>query len=251
METLKTVIENPGLLLGFGDADYQVLAEELGALTPQQRAQALKQMQFRQQQMQQKRQQANQTGKGQSRRGTSREEFFKKLSLLTPQMSNDILKGVRRLVDWHIYSVKDAAKNLIKMFEDADNNSVGLNNLTGAILPKDSPFLLDSITLLSGTMPAAPNNQVGRIDFDLISAEIRNGVHRFYANDDNIIPDSTNQIFDTEYKQSQKGLYKLDNPILIASQKLIKLELELPVTPAAGTYVKTILSGSVVVSSKF
>ncbi len=184
------------------------------------------------------------SGKLNAARGTSREEFVKRMGNLDPELTKKIATGQMRLADVSYYATKFVgAKNSIDMLVDDDKKVIGVNNISMGKLEKDNVFLLDSISLLSGV--GAGDITPFDVDFDMIPALVRNGQFILKANGAEIIPKSSLEMFDTEYMNCKKGEFKLANPILIQTQKEIEFRADWGTVCVAHTWLKVILKGTV------
>lgn len=178
-------------------------------------------------------------------RGTSREEFIKRLGLLDPKLQAGVVNGTIRFADIAYYVVKSVsgAISMNKMFKDDDNKVTGISNVSRGQLEKDNVFMLDKIILLGGAN--ANTTDPGDVNFEIIDAKIRNGEFIFKANGSEIIPLTSCEIFDTESTNSKKGSYKLANPVLIQSQKAMELEIVWKTAATTNYWLKAVLMGTV------
>lgn len=221
-------------LLGAMSEDEFVNALELAGAQDKKRL-------FRRMQQQSK-MTATVTGKG------SRAEFEKRIHLLPSDIQKGLASQQLQAVDIAYYVVKPiSGSKVIKLFKDDDNKVVGLSNISSGKLEKGNHFLLHGIQLLSGVADA--NEPVGSVNFSSIPDYIKNGEFEFKANGTILLPTTSNEVFNTEGKDSFKGLYILDNPKIIKDQQPIEFNLEWATNAPENTYLKVILRGTAVIKS--
>jgi hypothetical protein len=78
---------------------------------------------------------------------------------------------------------------------------------------------------------------------------VRNGEFEFKANGTVLVPNTSNEVFNTDGKNITKGLYVLDNPKLIKDQQPIEFNIEWGTNAAADTCMKAVLWGTSVIKS--
>ena len=159
-------------------------------------------------------------------------------------MANQSLQAV----DTAYYVVKTiAGSKVMKMFKDDDNKVVGTSNISSGKLEKGNFFLLYGIHLLAGIVDAGETQ--ASVNFNVIPDYLRNGEFEFKANGTVMVPNTSNEVFNTDGKDIFKGLFILDNPKIIRDQQAIELNLEWGVNAPVGAYLKAILRGTAVIKS--
>jgi hypothetical protein len=182
------------------------------------------------------------TGKG------SRAEFEKRLNLLPQDIQKGLASQTLQAVDTAYYVVKSVAgSKVIKMFKDDDNKVVGTANISSGKLEKGNYFLLHAIQLLGGA--AEPGEDVGSVNFNMIPDYVRNGEFEFKANGTVLIPNTSCEVFNTEGKDTFKGLLILDNPKIIRDQQGIEFNIEWATNAPANVFLKAILRGTAVIKA--
>ena len=219
------------IISGLGEVEIDALFGELSALPSKARVNAIKKI-------------ANTAAITQNKgRGTSREEFLKRMQTLDPDITKNIAKGHMRLADVELYATKYVGGlQTVKMLTDDDYKVVGKNNISRGKLEKDNVMLLHSIILISGVGAGAVNPF--DVDFGLIPALIRNGEFLFKANGSEMIPLSSNEAFNTENMTCRIGEFKLDNPVLIQTQKELSFEISWATAAVPNTWMRIIFKGT-------
>lgn len=178
----------------------------------------------------------------------SRGELEKRLHLLPREIQEGLARKTLQAVDAAYYVVKDVSGSRVqKLMKDDDNKVVGLSNISSAKLEKGNYFMLNGLTLLSGV--AGAEDTVHDVNFSVIPDYLRNGEFEFIANGTNLIQNASNELFNTSGQTIPVGHYRLDNPKLIKDQQTIEFNLEWGANAPAGTYVKAILRGTIIVKA--
>ncbi|MFA6066901.1 MAG: hypothetical protein WC707_06995 [Candidatus Babeliaceae bacterium] len=176
---------------------------------------------------------------------TSKDEFLKRLSLLKGDgIGAKINAGDYRLADVAFYrtaSISQVTEK--KVLNTDDTKAFGIGNLQFRQLQKDQVFLLHAVRLMYGVNSSTTDP--GNVDFDLIPAVVANGEFELKANGGEIIPLSSCAIFDTELQQVPKGYYKLDNPVLIQTQKDIEFNMFWKTAAVQYAWLKLMLIGTI------
>lgn len=180
----------------------------------------------------------------------SRAEMEKHFRELPSHIKGGLQKGELRLADTIIYSIKPVTSKTIKMFETQDDKETGLRNISNAKLPKNQSFLVSGIILLAGVSASTNTDDVKATQFKGIEPipAIANGEFSLKSNKKQIIPETSNTVFKTEwFNQVPVGYYKLANPRLIQDDVLIELTIELGTQTgiSANTYIWAGLHGTV------
>jgi hypothetical protein len=178
----------------------------------------------------------------------SRAEFEKRIHLLPADIQKGLANQSLQAVDTAYYVVKSiAGSKVMKIFKDDDTKVVGTSNISAGKLEKGNFFLLYGIHLLSGV--AGGGETQLDVNFNVIPDYVRNGEFEFKANGTVMIPITSLEVFNTDGKDTFKGLYVLDNPKIIRDQQAIELNLEWGTNAPAGSYLKAILRGTAVIKS--
>ncbi len=178
----------------------------------------------------------------------SRAEFEKRISMLPKEIQQGLANQSLQAVDTAYYVVKTiSGSKVIKMFRDDDNKVVGQSNISSGKLEKGNHFLLYGIHLLGGVGDA--NDAPGTVNFDIIPDYIRNGEFEFKANGTVLIPNASCEAYQTDGKDTFKGLFVLDNPKIIRDQQSIELNIEWAVNAPVNSYLKAILRGTAVIKA--
>jgi len=178
----------------------------------------------------------------------SRGELEKRLHMLPKEIQEGIARKTLQAVDAAFYVVKDVSGSRVqKLFKDDDNKVVGLSNISSAKLEKGNFFMLNGLTLQSGV--AGENDTVHDVNFGVVPDYLKNGEFEFIANGTNLIQNASNELFNTTGQTIPVGHYRLDNPKLIKDQQTIEFNLEWGANAPAGTFVKAILRGTIIVKA--
>ncbi|OYU82636.1 MAG: hypothetical protein CFE24_14940 [Flavobacterium sp. BFFFF2] len=178
----------------------------------------------------------------------SRAEFEKRISMLPKEIQTGLANQSLQAVDTAYYVVKSiSGSKVIKMFKDDDNKVVGSSNISSGKLEKGNHFLLYGIHLLGGVGDGTDGP--GIVNFDVIPDYVRNGEFEFKANGTVLIPNASCEVFQTEGKDTFKGLFVLDNPKIIRDQQSIEFNIEWAVNAPVNTYLKAILRGTAVIKA--
>lgn len=180
----------------------------------------------------------------------SRLEFEKHFKEVPKHIKQDLKKGHLRLADTIIYSTKPVTSKTIKLFETQDDKEIGLRNISNAKLPKNQSLIVSGIILLAGTSADASKDAIMATKFEGIEKfpAIANGEFSLKSNKKQIVPDTSNNLFKTEwFNQVPVGYYKLSNPRLIQDDVLIELTVELGTTTdiPANTHIWVGLHGTI------
>lgn len=178
----------------------------------------------------------------------SRGELEKRLHMLPKEIQEGLARQTLQAVDAAYYVVKDISGSKVqKMLKDDDNKVVGMSNISSAKLEKGNMFLLNGLTLLAGT--AGDGETAMDVNFTVIPDYLRNGEFEFIANGATLIQNASNELFNTTGQVIPVGHYSLDNPKLIKDQQTIEFNLEWGSNAPAGTFVKAILRGTVIIKA--
>ena len=178
----------------------------------------------------------------------SRGELEKRLHMLPKEIQEGLARQTLQAVDAAYYVVKDISGSRVqKLLKDDDNKVVGMSNISSAKLEKGNLFLLNGLTLLSGT--AGDGDTAMDVNFNVVPDYLRNGEFEFIANGSTLIQNASNELFNTTGQVIPVGHYRLDNPKLIKDQQTIEFNLEWGANAPAGTFVKAILRGTVIIKA--
>ena len=160
----------------------------------------------------------------------SRAEMEKHFNELPEHVREGIARGELRLADFTVYSRKFITSKTIKMFETQDDKQVSVSNISNAKLQKNQVLMVSGIYMLAGISPDATKDKMmstGISNIQNIPA-LLSGEFSLKANKKQIVPDTSNNIFNTNgYSTVPLGYYKLANPRLIADDLLIEFTVEL------------------------
>jgi hypothetical protein len=160
----------------------------------------------------------------------SRAEMEKHFNELPEHVREGIARGDLRLADFTVYSRKFISSKTIKMFETQDDKQVSVSNISNAKLQKNQCLMVSGIFLLAGVaadgtkekMMSAPLSSIGQYP------AILSGEFSLKANKKQIVPDTSNNIFNTTgFSSVLLGYYKLANPRVISDDLLIECTIEL------------------------
>ena len=178
----------------------------------------------------------------------SRGELEKRLHMLPKEIQEGLARQTLQAVDAAYYVVKDISGSRVqKLLKDDDNKVVGMSNISSAKLEKGNLFLLNGLTLLSGT--AGDGDTAMDVNFNVVPDYLRNGEFEFIANGSTLIQNASNELFNTTGQVIPVGHYRLDNPKLIKDQQTIEFNLEWGANSPAGTFVKAILRGTFIIKA--
>jgi len=178
----------------------------------------------------------------------SRAEFEKRITMLPKEIQQGLANQNLQAVDTAYYVVKTiSGSKVIKMFKDDDNKVVGASNISSGKLEKGNYFLLYGIHLLGGV--GTDSDTPGSVNFDIIPDYIRNGEFEFKANGTVLIPNASCEVFQTENKDTFKGLFVLDNPKIIRDQQTIEFNIEWATNAPSNSFLKAILRGTAVIKA--
>jgi hypothetical protein len=204
---------NAGALIGFDGLDDPELLGALRKMNPIKRQKAVNKL----------------TSPGAPSKG-SRAEMEKHFNELPDHIKESIARGELRLADFTLYSRKFISSKTIKMFETQDDKQVSVSNISNAKLPKNQCLLVSGIYLLTGAAADGTKDKMMSASVNMISntPAILSGEFNLKANKKQIVPDTSNNIFNTSgYNSVPMGYYKLANPRLIADDLLIEFTVEL------------------------
>lgn len=178
----------------------------------------------------------------------SRGELEKRLHMLPRDIQEGLARHTLQAVDAAFYVVKEVSGSKVqKLLKDDDNKVVGLSNISSAKLEKGNLFMLNGLTLLAGT--AGTNETAHDVNFTVVPDYLRNGEFEFIANGTTLIQNASNELFNTSGQTLPVGHYRLDNPKLIKDQQTIEFNLEWGSNAPAGTFVKAILRGTIIIKA--
>lgn len=204
---------NAGALIGIDGIDDSELLGALRRMNPVKRQRTINKL----------------ANTGAASRG-SRAEMEKHFNELPPHIKEALAKGELRLADYTLYSMKQITSKTIKMFETQDDKQTGISNISNAKLPKNQALLVSGIFLLTGVAEDATKEKMMATPLWDISqvASLTTGEFNLKANKKQIVPDTSNIIFNTNnFYNTPRGYYKLANPRLIHDDVLIEFTVEL------------------------
>ena len=176
-------------------------------------------------------------------KGSSRDEFIKKLSLLDPQLQGELKNGSKRLADVELYVVKSVSGGVqSKILTDDDTKVIGIGNFSRAMLEKGNVLMLDTIILLGGANSSLTDP--GDVSFGIIESKVRNGEFTFEANGTQVVPITALEAFNTTNLNQRIGSFRLDNPVLVHSQVAMKFQADWKTPATANYWLKLILKGT-------
>ena len=154
-------------------------------------------------------------------------EFKKK------ELPEDIKKGLAsgslQFVDSTVYVTKDAkGLNNLKMFSSADNDTVGLSNITGAKLPKGQFFLLTGISLDYASRQSSTDLNSAKFDDNYPPALEAGVIDKLIAGDEILLKDFPIANFPEGSNVTKNHFIKLENPKWIKEQENIELDIDTP-----------------------
>jgi hypothetical protein len=160
----------------------------------------------------------------------SRAEMEKYFNELPAHIKEGLAKGELRLADFTLYSRKFITSKTVKMFETQDDKQVGVSNISNAKLPKNQALLVSGIYLLAGVAADSSKDKLMAASLNVIGnyPSILSGEFNLKANKKQIVPDTSNSIFNTNgFTTVPMGYYKLSNPRPIHDDVLIEYTVEL------------------------
>lgn len=158
-------------------------------------------------------------------------EFKKKE--LPKEIQEGLANGSLQFVDATIYVIKDAAgSKSVKMFSSADNEVVGLSNLTGAKLPKGQFFLMTGLSLDYASRTSASDLTIAKFDDNYPAALESGEISKIICGDENLLKDFPIANFPEGAKAEINHYIKLENPKWLREQEVIEAEIDTPATLA-------------------
>ena len=160
----------------------------------------------------------------------SRAEMEKHFNELPDHIKESIGKGDLRLADFTVYSRKFITSKTIKMFETQDDKQVAVSNISNAKLQKNQVLMVSGIYMLAGIAADGTKDKMMATAVNNIQniPALLSGEFSLKANKKQIVPDTSNVIFNTNgYTNVPLGYYKLANPRPISDDLLIEFTVEL------------------------
>ncbi|WP_207515029.1 hypothetical protein [Longitalea luteola] len=160
----------------------------------------------------------------------SRAEMEKHFNELPDHIKEGIAKGELRLADFTLYSRKFINSKTIKMFETQDDKQVAISNISNAKLQKNQCLLVSGIYMMAGVAADGTKDKMMASSLNIIAnyPAILSGEFSLKANKKQIVPDTSNNVFNTTgFTTVPQGYYKLANPRIIADDLLIEFTVEL------------------------